>query len=132
MRTIADITSIAFSIFRKKDQQRQLTEELSKHRYQDQKSDYRNARYDSNPHRKKTMGSIVIDGREVANTLQCCHCGANWVIRPGSGEIRGHCLKCQAPTCGHLNCDASGPRGCIPWLKQMEIIEEREAKRIIL
>ena len=35
-----------------------------------------------------------------AGTAQCCHCGGHWVVRPGSGKIRGWCMRCNGPVCG--------------------------------
>jgi hypothetical protein len=33
-------------------------------------------------------------------TLQCVHCGAHWLVQPGSGKIRGWCMQCNGPFCG--------------------------------
>lgn len=122
------LTDIALSIFRAKDQRRQLAEELTRHRWQDQKSDYSDARA---PRSDKHGGYIALDGKVVAQTLSCCHCQAHWVVRPGSGAVRGFCQKCMAPTCGDPACDASGPNGCMPWLRRLELREAQE-KRICL
>jgi hypothetical protein len=121
------LTDIALSIFRQKDQRRQLAEELTRHRWQDQKSDYTNARA---PRTDKHGGYITLDGCVAAQTLQCCHCPAHWVVRPGSGTVRGFCQKCMRATCGDPACDASGPNGCMPWLQKLERMEEFEIQRI--
>lgn len=67
-------------------------------------------------------GTLIItdvDGREFqSDTLRCCHCQKVWVVKHGSGRIRGFCPKCSAPTCG-----APGCHECQPWEKQMEAIE---------
>ncbi len=54
-------------------------------------------------------GTILIDGVEVAHTLQCCHCGCHFVSRKGSGMLRGFCMRCHKITCGAVQCDT-----CIP------------------
>ena len=43
------------------------------------------------------------------DTLQCNHCGATWFVQPGSGNIRGKCLRCMKPTCGAPACDVCRP-----------------------
>jgi hypothetical protein len=61
------------------------------------------------------------DGKKFeADTLQCCHCGGHFIVRPGSGTKRGWCLKCNKPTCGKPECDK-----CVPTEKQIEEIERR-------
>lgn len=50
-------------------------------------------------------GVVIIsqlDGGPVVEqpTMQCCHCGGHWVYRPGSGNIRGFCTRCNGPVCG--------------------------------
>ena len=46
---------------------------------------------------RKPAGAILLDDKEVANTLACVHCGAQWVPMPGSGKVRGFCMKCMGP-----------------------------------
>jgi hypothetical protein len=49
--------------------------------------------------------SVVGDGPTVEyDTLQCCHCGGHFIVRPGSGTRRGFCMRCKAVTCGGVNC----------------------------
>jgi hypothetical protein len=62
--------------------------------------DYSNAQHERKPH-----GLIFIDGKEVASTLMCPHCGAHFVSRKGSGIRRTLCIKHMAVTCGHPKCD---------------------------
>lgn len=33
-------------------------------------------------------------------TIQCCHCGGQWVPKPGSGIERGFCQNCNGFVCG--------------------------------
>ena len=54
--------------------------------------------------------AFLVDGREVAHTLQCPHCGSHFVSRRGSGARRTFCLRCRAVTCGNPACDPCG--GC--------------------
>lgn len=37
---------------------------------------------------------------DEADYLQCAHCSAQWRIKPGSGNVRGFCGKCNGPVCG--------------------------------
>lgn len=49
---------------------------------------------------RKPSGHIFIDGSQVADTLQCVHCQAHFVVVKGSGKKRGFCRNCMGPTCG--------------------------------
>ncbi len=53
-------------------------------------------------------------------TLTCVHCGAMWQIIPGSGRERGFCFRCMGPTCDRNECNR-----CLPYERQLEIIEQR-------
>lgn len=75
--------------------------------------------YDNAQYERKPGGTIIIDGQEVANTLQCCHCGKHWISRRGSGITRGFCLKCEHVTCGATACN-----DCIPYLKKLDLAEK--------
>lgn len=70
---------------------------------------------------RQPAGHILVDGQVVADTLQCVHCGAHWVVRPGSRRRRGWCLRCGGPTCGQPECDA-----CRPMEQQLERMERGE------
>lgn len=61
--------------------------------------DYSDAEHVSKPH-----GVVFSNGKEVASTLQCCHCGAHWIPRKGSGIRRGFCMKHMQVTCGDPQC----------------------------
>ena len=71
----------------------------------------------------RARGYITIsepDGSLVEQeTLQCVHCQMHWVIRPGSGILRGFCLRCAGPTCGKQNCTER----CVPAERMIEEIE---------
>lgn len=57
----------------------------------------------------KPSGYIIVDGQEIAQTKQCCHCGNHFVSVKGSGKIRGHCMLCNKITCGAPACDIHVP-----------------------
>ena len=61
--------------------------------------------------------SIEADGETHVPTLQCVHCGDHWFSVPGSGKIRGWCMRCNGPVCGK-KCEV-----CIPFEKQLEVRE---------
>lgn len=52
-----------------------------------------------------------------AQTLQCVHCGGHWIPQPGSGRLRGFCMRCNGPICGP-DCQE-----CVPVEKLLEIME---------
>lgn len=56
--------------------------------------------YSDAKHEKHAHGLVIVDGKEVATTLQCPHCGGHFVSRKGSGKRRDYCLKCDAICCG--------------------------------
>lgn len=51
-------------------------------------------------------------------TAQCCHCSRHFVIRPGSGRIRGFCQNCNGLVCG------PGCVACVPTEVLLENIEQ--------
>jgi len=71
---------------------------------------------------RNPSGFIFIDGVQVADTLQCVHCQAHFVVVKGSGRTRGHCYLCQGPTCSPQCAN------CYPAQKQLEDEERRAAK----
>ena len=74
---------------------------------------FKDAQFERNPH-----GAILIDGQEVAHTLQCVHCGSHFISRKGSGKIRGWCTRCNGPVCGP-SCAV-----CTPFEKKLEMMEQ--------
>lgn len=66
--------------------------------------DYSDAKFERKPH-----GIVLVDGKEVAHTLMCPHCGEHFVSRRGSGHRRTWCIKCNAVTCGDYACDECKP-----------------------
>jgi hypothetical protein len=69
-------------------------------------------------------GYLIItgpDGTQEADTLQCCHCNAHYVVRPGSGKRRGWCALCAGTTCGKPACVP-----CIPFERKLDAQEARE------
>lgn len=65
----------------------------------------------------RPAGAIIVDGQQVADTLQCVHCQAHWVPVRGSGRVRGWCSNCQGPVCGP-RCAA-----CTPFERRMDEAE---------
>ena len=65
----------------------------------EQGEDYSDAKHERKPH-----GIVFVNGKEVATTLQCPHCGCHFVSRKGSGHRRSFCLRCMAVTCGKDAC----------------------------
>lgn len=59
-------------------------------------------------HSERRPSGIVIvtdaSGTVEHDTKQCCHCGQHWIVKPGSGTLRGFCQLCNASTCGHPGC----------------------------
>ena len=62
------------------------------------------------------------DKRVELDALQCCHCGCQFWVTPGSGKRRGWCHNCNQVTCGSEACD-----NCIHWRKKLELIEAGKA-----
>ena len=50
-------------------------------------------------------------------TLQCVHCGGHWQCRPGSGNVRGYCWRCNGPVCGPACAE------CVPVEQRLEQME---------
>lgn len=68
---------------------------------------------------RSVRGTIFLDGQEVGETVQCCHCQRHWIYRKGSGKRRGWCLNCNAMHCGRKECDT-----CTPFEKKLELYEK--------
>jgi hypothetical protein len=68
-------------------------------------------------------GAILSGGREIAATLQCCHCGSHFENKPGSGARRQWCSCCSAVGCGQPLCDV-----CVPFEAKLEYAEGRKNK----
>jgi hypothetical protein len=63
-----------------------------------------------------------VNGKEVAATLQCPHCGGHFVSRKGSGHRRSFCFNCKEVTCGAPACVS----GCTPFARGLERNQRRE------
>jgi hypothetical protein len=76
--------------------------------------------YESTTRNPHGYGIISEAGEKTTemDTLQCCHCGAHFFVRPGSGTKRGFCLKCMQVTCGRSECLECLPLG--KWLDKVE------------
>lgn len=63
---------------------------------------------------QREHGGIMVDGRQMTSTLQCCHCQRHQDRK----LMEGFCTKCMGPTCNIAECHV-----CLPaekWLDQME------------
>ena len=58
---------------------------------------------------RRPKGYILRDDVEIAQTMQCCHCGAHFIYRKGSGTVRGFCRRCMDITCGAPACNPCRP-----------------------
>jgi len=67
----------------------------------------------------KEDGAIIVGGKQIATTRQCCHCGGHFLSVKGSGTQRGFCTRCHSVTCGSELCDV-----CLPHEKQLEMMEK--------
>lgn len=69
----------------------------------------------------KESGNIIvmdIEGHVAeCGTAMCVHCGCHFPIRPGSGKVRGYCMKCAGPICGAKCVE------CVPYELQIERLE---------
>jgi len=53
----------------------------------------------------RPAGVSIINSPELpfeqqADYKQCVHCQSVWKVEPGSGRLRGFCMKCNGPICG--------------------------------
>lgn len=74
---------------------------------------------------RKESGAIVLDGRHVASTQQCVHCGSHERVSPGSGKKRGWCMHCGGFVCGRPNC----MKYCVPHEARIEYEEALNIKK---
>ncbi len=60
-------------------------------------------------------GVILISDPDLPHEVQidvmtCVHCQQAWIVRPGSGRVRGFCTRCHGVTCGsRACCECAGP-----------------------
>lgn len=74
-------------------------------------------------------GGVLISASDESDklteirTIQCCHCGALWLHKPGSGKLRGICLQCSTATKVAMFC---GPQceTCVPQELLIENLEK--------
>lgn len=72
----------------------------------------------------KPSGVLLMDGKEVGHTRQCCHCTAHFLSVKGSGKRRGFCTMCKQITCGNPACDP-----CIPYEERLELAEGKSLRK---
>lgn len=70
---------------------------------------------------RKASGHITVTGWygevEEGDTLSCVHCQGTWVVKKGSGKMRGWCERCCGYVCGPP-CSA-----CVPAERRWENLE---------
>jgi len=74
----------------------------------------------------RVQGYLVGDDIDEHDTITCSHCQRIVTIPPAkSGREVGYdyCHSCDAMICR----ECAGKRRCLPWEKQMEKIEARQA-----
>jgi hypothetical protein len=76
-----------------------------------------------NPSKKRADGGIVVNGKQVASTQQCVHCGSHEVIIPGSKRKRGLCRICKGFVCGRKEC----MEHCVPFERKLDYSEAKGA-----
>lgn len=59
-------------------------------------------------------------GMKEADTLQCVHCSNHWIVKKGSGIVRGFCVKCDGYTCGNQQTCHE----CFPFEERMDLYEK--------
>lgn len=67
---------------------------------------------------RRPGGVLLADGKEIADTKQCCHCGMHFIMVRGSGKRRGYCMNCGDITCGSQACSP-----CMHFMKKLELYE---------
>ena len=70
---------------------------------------------------RRPKGHMVVDGREVGDTLQCPHCGAHFqIIRGGKKQVQWpYCMNCGSLTCGKGCCHE-----CVPFERKLDLYEK--------
>jgi hypothetical protein len=96
---------------------------------------------------RKPSGYFVTadgDGRKIeGETRQCIHCGYTWEYHPGSGIVRGWCLKCNGFVCAREEClkeqfrmtsqfkqDTGKMRSCIPFEEWNDRQREKQLRKV--
>ena len=75
------------------------------------------------------VGIVLITDIDTGKTLwegevrQCKHCQYTWKYKPGSGNLRGFCWKCNGHTCGRKQCES-----CYHKEKRVEDLEAIERR----
>lgn len=68
---------------------------------------------------RRPSGFILVDGQTVADTVQCVHCNAHFIMVKGSGVTRGWCQNCHGMICGP-KCAT-----CTPFEQRLDHAEKR-------
>jgi hypothetical protein len=75
--------------------------------------------YDRTARKADGYARMDFDGKVTeSDTKMCVHCGAHFLVIPGSRRIRGFCLPCMGVTCGSPGCIECRPME--KWLDQQD------------
>lgn len=90
---------------------------------------------------KGTANGLTVEGE----SRQCVHCQALWEYQPGSGTVRGWCLKCNGFLCNQPSCAREQQRliarfpdqtrSCMPfadWNQRMRDAYEKDHRYQVL
>lgn len=56
-----------------------------------------------------------------APTLECCHCGSQFVVNPLRTRPRNHCRKCDRYVCDSPACNVE----CKPFIQTLDDLQEK-------
>jgi hypothetical protein len=78
---------------------------------------------------KSARGWLCISDPEIGtqehSTFTCVHCQRITICNgKGARELGGYCRQCDA-----LVCERCAGKDCVPFMKQIEAMEEREYRR---
>lgn len=65
-----------------------------------------------------------VSGKEIADTVQCCHCGMHIQVTKDTWKNTGWCLNCNKVRCTKKKCQS-----CVHWEKRMEAYEKTETEK---
>lgn len=61
------------------------------------------------PHGVGILADPDLPHEQQSDYRQCIHCQKSWKVEPGSGRLRGFCMKCNGPICGPRCSECHGP-----------------------
>lgn len=73
-------------------------------------------------------GVLLSENADIAQTVQCCHCGCHFLYIKGSGKFRSHCIECNRMTCGGYYCLNSNMKTHMAWAKRLQLHNDNPSK----